>query len=131
MPNKLKDFQNFIDRTPINQYLHLQILEIEEGYTKIRMPYNPVFTTTWNSAHGGILMTLADITFFMALATLNGLDITGCISTLEINTKFLSTSRESELYADGRVINSGRGEVSIVNSTDKLISHSTITYLKK
>ncbi|PKM76452.1 MAG: hypothetical protein CVU90_12310 [Firmicutes bacterium HGW-Firmicutes-15] len=131
MPIALKDYQNHIDRMPINQYLHLQILEIGEGYTKIRMPYNPVFTTTWNASHGGVLMTLADVTFYFALATLKGLDISGSTLAMEINTSFISPSRESELYAEGKVINSSRAEVRIINTTDKLISHSTITYLKK
>jgi uncharacterized protein (TIGR00369 family) len=131
MPFILKDFQNLIDRIPINQYLHLQLLEIGEGYTKIRMPYNPVFTTLCNSAHGGVLMTLADISFFMAMSTLNGLDISTSILIEDMKTTFLSPSRESELYAEGRVIDSERGEVNIMNTTDKLISHSIITYLNK
>jgi len=131
MPTELKDFQNLLDRIPINQYLHLQILQIGEGYTKVRMPYNPVCTTLCNSVHGGVLMTLADITFFMAMATLKGLDISTSISIENITTSFLSPSRESELYAEGRIINSERGEVNIVNTTDKLVSHSTITYLNK
>lgn len=131
MPTGLKDFQNLIDRIPINQYLHLQILEIGEGYTKIRMPYNSVFTTLCNSAHGGVLMTLADISFFMAMSTINGLDISTSILIEDMKTTFLSPSRESELYAEGRVIDSERGEVNIMNTTDKLISHSIITYLNK
>jgi len=131
MPLALKDFQNLIDRIPINQYLHLQVLEIGEGYSKIRMPYNPVFTTLWNSTHGGVLMTLADVTFFIAMATLNGLDISGSIVIVENNTKFLSPSRESELYVEGRIINGETGDVIIMNTTDKLISQSTIIYKKK
>jgi uncharacterized protein (TIGR00369 family) len=95
------------------------------------MPYNPVFTTLCNSAHGGVLMTLADISFFMAMSTLNGLDISTSILIEDMKTTFLSPSRESELYAEGRVIDSERGEVNTMNTTDKLISHSIITYLNK
>ncbi len=131
MLTSLKDIQNLADRIPINQYLHLQILETGEGYAKIRMPYNPVFTTLCNSAHSGVLMTLADVTFFMAMATINGLDISTSVLIKDITTSFLSPSRESELYAEGRVIDSERGEVNIINTTDKLISHSIITYLNK
>jgi len=131
MPITLKDLQNLIDRIPINQYLHLQILEIGEGYIKIRMPYNPVFTTLSNSTHNGVLMTLADISFFMAIATLHGLDISTCILIKDIKSNFISPNRESELYAEGRVIGCDKGEIRIINTVDKLISISTISYLKK
>jgi acyl-CoA thioesterase len=127
----LKDFQNLIDRMPINQYLHLQILEVGEGYSKIRMPYNPVFTTLCNSIHDGALMTLSDITFFMAMATINGLDISTSCLVEDIKTSFISPSRESELYAEGKVINGEMGEVNITNTSEKLISHSIITYVNK
>lgn len=130
----LQELQDHVERIPINQYLRVQVVEIGEGYCKTMMPYNPILTNTWNNTHGGAYMTVTDITFFLALATINGLDITGSTSTLEIKTNFLSPSRESELYTEARVIKNGRrsifGDVSIKNSTEKIVSHSTVTYLK-
>lgn len=131
MPITLKQLQNLIDRIPINEYLHLQVLESGEGYARIRMPYNPVLTTLSNSIHGGALMTLADIAFFAALATLHGTDISTSISIKETTTSFAYPSRDSELYAEGRVVNSTRGETIVVNTDDKLVATSSVLYGQK
>ncbi|NLU49919.1 MAG: PaaI family thioesterase [Syntrophomonadaceae bacterium] len=134
MITSLEELQAHINQIPINEYLRLKLLEFGEGYSKLMMPYNPVFTNTWKTTHGGALMTLADIAFFVALATLYGLDVSGRISTVEEKTSFLSPSRESDLYATARVIKNGRklifGDVSITSDGGRIVSHSTVTYLR-
>ena len=130
----LEDLQSYINRIPANQYMHLQLKEIGEGYSKVKMPYNPVFINSWKNTHGAALMTLTDLTFFVAIATLNGLDISGSTSTSEIKINFLRPTNNSDLYAEANIIKNGKrnvfGEVSIKNTTGKLITYSTVTYVR-
>lgn len=132
MQVSLKELQDYVARIPINEYLQVQVVEIGEGYCKSMTPYNPILTNAWNYTHGGVYMTVSDMTFFWALATVNGLDSSGNFSTIEVKTNFLSPSQGSDLYAAARIIKNGRrnifGDVSITNSTGKLLSHSTVTY---
>lgn len=131
----LNEIQEHINKIPINQYLQLKVLEVNSGNSRIMMPYNPVLTNTWGTTHGGALMTLCDVVFFVALVSLNGIDASGKTSTLEIKTNFLNPVRESNLYAEAKIIKNGRrsifGEVNVYNEANNIICHSTATYLKK
>lgn len=130
----LQELQDYVDRIPINQYFHVQVLEIGEGYCKTMTPYNLALTNIWHNTHGGTYVTVTDVTFFLAIATLNGLDTSGKTATVELKTNFLNPSKDSELYTEARVIKNGRrnifGDVSIKNGAGKLLTHSTITYFR-
>jgi uncharacterized protein (TIGR00369 family) len=130
----LEELRAYVAQIPINEYFQVQVLEIGEGYCKSTIPYNPILTNFWKNTHGGVYTTVSDMTFFWALATLNGLDLSGNFSTVEIKTNFLSPSKENELYAEARVIKNGKrnvfGDVSISDSRGKILSHSTVTYAR-
>ncbi|MDD4802588.1 MAG: PaaI family thioesterase [Syntrophomonas sp.] len=130
----LQELQDYINKIPINQYFNVQVVEIEEGYCKSLTPYNPVLTNFWNTTHGSVYMTVSDMTFFWAISTLTGLGTSGKTSTIEVKTNFLSPSKESDIYAEARVIKNGRrnvyGEVRITNTAGKLLAHSTVMYFK-
>jgi len=119
---------------PVNQYLQVRLLEIGEGCCKVVMPYNPQLANSWQSTHGGILVTLADMIFFLAQATLNGIDSSGRVATAEIKTNFLGSNQGSTLKAEARVIKNGKrlvfGEVTVFKLDNTVISHSTLSYLK-
>lgn len=50
----LEELQGHVGRIPINQYFQLKVLEIDDGYCKAMMPYNPSLTNTWGNTHGGL-----------------------------------------------------------------------------
>ncbi len=131
----LEDCQMHMNRVPVNQYFNIQFIDIREGYSKIKMPYNPVFTNSWKNTHGGALLTLADIAFYFAMATMTGLEATGNLSTAELKTNFLNPTSQTDLYAEARVIKNGRrlifGDVKVLDEEGKSISHSTVTYIRR
>lgn len=119
---------------PVNQYLQVRLMKIGEGYCKVQMPYNPLLANSWQNTHGGILVTLADMAFFLAQATINGIDSSGKVATAEIKTNFLGYNGGSTLQAEARVIKNGKrlvfGEVTVFDLDHRVISHSTLSYLK-
>ncbi len=131
----LEECQGHMNQVPVNQYLNLQILEIRAGYSRVRMPFNPIFANSWNNTHGGALMTLADIAFYFALATLNGLEASGNFATAELKNNFLQPTSQVDLYAEARVIKNGKriifGDVEINDISDRRISHATVSYIRK
>ncbi|MEN6348795.1 MAG: PaaI family thioesterase [Syntrophomonas sp.] len=134
MMASFEQIEAHLTQIPVNQYLQVRLVEIGEGLCKVVMPYNPQLTNSWQSTHGGVLVTLADMTFFLAQATQNGIDSSGRVATAEIKTNFLSSNRGSTLKAEGRVIKNGKrlifGEVKVFNFDNTAISHSTLSYLK-
>lgn len=127
----LDEAQAYVKKIPINKYFQMQVLEIGEGYAKTMTPYNPELTNVSNNTHGGVFMIIADMTFFQALFTLNGFGSKLNFVTSEIKTNFLSSSKDSELYAEARIIKNGRrnifGVVSITDATGKILTYSTVT----
>lgn len=130
----LEELQAHVDRVPIYEKFCGRVQEIREGYCKIMIPYSPALTNTWKTIHGGVYMTVADLTVFLALATVYGLDTSGNLSTVEIKTNFLNPSRE-DIYAEARIIKNGRsivfGDVSITDTKGVVVSHSTVTYARR
>lgn len=119
---------------PVNKYLQARLLETGEGCCKVEMPYNSQLTNSWHSTHGGILVVLTDMSFFLAQATLNGIDTSGRVATAEIKTNFLSSNRGSVLKAEARVLKNGKrivfGEVTVCDDDNRAIAHSTLSYLR-
>lgn len=130
-----EECQMHMNRVPVNQYLNLEILEVREGYSQVRMPYNPIFANSWNNTHGGALMTLADIAFYFALATLNGLEASGNFATAELKSNFLKPTSQVDLYAEARVIKNGKrlifGDVQIKDISGQGVSHATVSYIRR
>lgn len=130
----IEDLQNHLGRLPTNRYLNLEVLAIDQGYARLKMPYNPTFTNSWLNTHGGAILTMTDVCFFMAIATLNGLDTSGRTVTAEQKTNFLRPTSNNALYSEGRIIKNGRrnifGEVLISNPDNQLVAHSTLTYTR-
>ena len=128
------DLQKHLEKLPTNQYLNLEVIDVDEGYVMLKMPFNPTFTNSWTNTHGGAILTISDITFYLANTTLNGIDLSGRTVTAEQKTNFLRPTRRTDLYSEGKIIKNGRqnifGEVLITNPDKKLIAHSTITYNK-
>jgi len=130
----LEELQAHVNRVPVYEKYCGQVLEIREGYCRLMIPYSLSLTNTWKTIHGGVYMTVADLTFFLALATVYGLDTSGNLSTVEIKTNFLSPSKE-DIYAEARIIKNGRsivfGDVSITDKLGVVVSHSTVTYARR
>jgi len=132
----IDELHQYLKTSPANEYLNLEVLEIGDGYCYSKMPHNPQFVNAFGTIHGGALMTFADLAFFLAIATANGLDsITGRVSTSEMKTNFLAACKNVDLFAEARIIKNGSnlifGEVSIKEANNKLVSYSTVTYFRK
>ncbi|MGI6453270.1 MAG: PaaI family thioesterase [Syntrophomonadaceae bacterium] len=134
----IDDLYGYLQTTPTNGYLNLEVVSIDEGFCKARMPFNPNFTNANGAVHGGALMTCTDLVFFLALATLNGLGREGELrkpDTSELKINFLAPCFNSDIFIEARVIKNGRsliyGDVSIFNDKNVRISHATVTYFRK
>lgn len=128
------EIHRHLKNIPINKILKVELLEIGNGYCEVRMPYNEDLTNSWHSTHGGILMTLADMSFYLAQATLNDLDATGKVSTAEVKTNFLKSNFANQIRAHAQVIKNGKriifGQVTCLDELDDIISHSTVSYIR-
>ncbi len=87
-----------------SQWLQIKVIEIAEGYSKIKMELRKEMVNGFNVIHGGIIFALADSAFAFACNNRNNLSM-----ALDCSISFNKASKpEDELIAEAREIHNGR-----------------------
>lgn len=96
------------DIIPFHKFLGLKVVKIEEGYLKIRIPFNKILIgdpriERW---HGGVMATILD-------AAVGGAALTYLkhphdkISTMDMRIDYLKGGKPKDIVAEGWVIRKG------------------------
>ena len=104
-----------------SQWLGVDIVEIKEGYSKIKMKVREEMMNGLNVIHGGIAFSLADSAFAFACNSRNNLSL-----ALETSISFLKpVFIDDELTAEAKEIRNGKTTgvymVDITNQHNQLI----------
>lgn len=114
---------------PINKLFGSSLTFNEDGDAVIHLPYNPDLTHPFG-IHGGVIATLLDNAGFFASASLHeGVYVT----TSEFNIHFMAPAIETDLYATGHVVKSGKRtdvcEMKVYDAKDKLVAMGSGTFV--
>ncbi|MFC1990827.1 PaaI family thioesterase [Chloroflexota bacterium] len=123
----LKELEVKAKTEPIASFLDMQLLELTQGYAKVKMKLKPEYQNFNGLVFGGIIMAIADQVFAYAS---NSAAYPSYAS--QFNIHFISGAGiDDELTAEGRVIRSGRragvSEMVVTNQDGKLIAKATGT----
>ena len=94
-----------IYKYPLVDLLQLKILSLSDGYCETVAPRNKKLDGIYDSFHGGLLMTIADITAGVAILTKTGPDIQ--MATTDMNIRFLAPCL-SDVTVEAKVIKFGK-----------------------
>jgi len=87
-----------------SQWLGIELLEIREGYSKIKMTIRAEMMNGFHVAHGGVAFSLADSAFAFACNNRNNLSL-----ALDVTISFLKTVHTGdELTAEAKEIYDGK-----------------------
>ncbi len=102
------------NQMPANKLLGLEILELEEGYTKIHIPFKEEFIGDFIQKrwHGGIQASIADTAGGIAAMT-TMTQITDKVSTIDIRVDYLHGSEPKDFYAEAEIIKNGKRIVKV------------------
>ncbi len=111
-------------------YLGVQIDEVEEGYAKVSLEIRPEYTNPYNTIHGGVLYTIADIVGGTAAYSYGQ-----PVVTVDSNFHFLNAGKNVEkLIGIGKIIRNGKTisvtEVNILDQEERQLCTGTFTYAK-
>ena len=105
-----------------SKWLGITVLEIREGYSKIRMHVRPEMINGFGIVHGGIAFSLADSAFAFACNNRNNLSV--ALDTAINFTKPVHVG--DELTAEAKEIHNGQStglyHISITNQGDHLVA---------
>lgn len=125
---KLKDFFNNNDR--FAALAGIELLEIKEGTALAKMEVRDIHFNAGNIVQGGVLFSLADITFAAAVSSFGKL-----IVSVETSIRFFKSTSQGTLYAEASIIDLHRTiatcEVRITDQETNLIALFTATAYRK
>ena len=116
---------------PLARQLGVQILEIEAGRARCRIPVNEDHLRPGGTIAGPVLMALADVTMYAVVLSLIG--TVKLAVTTNLNCNFLRRPGPADVVSEGRVLKHGSrlivGEVTMYSDGDASpIAHVTATY---
>lgn len=87
-----------------SNWLGIEVIDIKEGYSKIKMPVRPEMVNGLGIAHGGIAFSLADSAFAFACNNRNNLSV-----ALDVTISFIKAVHiDDDLFAEAVEIHNGR-----------------------
>lgn len=106
-----------------SQWLGIEVLEVQEGFSKIKMKVRSEMVNGFGIAHGGIAFSLADSAFAFACNNRNNLSV--ALDTAINFTKAVNIN--DELIAEAKEIHNGRSTgvylITITNQKSESIAH--------
>ena len=118
---------------PFADLLGFDLLLMEGGVAEIRVPMRPELLNSWKVAHGGVTMTLLDVTMAQAARSLNmkGTDKGPGVVTVEMKTMFMRPG-EGDLRCVAKVLHRSSTmaytEGSVYSEAGELCAHATGTF---
>ena len=117
-----------ISRNDFSRYMGIEILELNENYGKMRVPFSSRITNPYGTIHGGILSALADTTAGSA-ACMNGEFVTTISSTLNYLLPAVDTQY---VYCEAMKLKTGRHiliyDVRITDDKGSLLDSGECSY---
>ena len=127
----LKKLKSFIEkRDRFAKLLGFEILEIQDGYAKVKSFIKDEHLNAADVVHGGFLFSLADYAFALASNSKNNLSL-----AINANITFHKAVSCGSIYAVAKEIKDGKHiasyEVKIINEQDDLLTTFTGVVYRK
>jgi len=106
-----------------SQWLGIEVLEVKEGYSKIRMTVRKEMVNGFGIVHGGIPFSLADSAFAFACNNRNNLSV-----ALDTSINFIKPVHVGDvLTAEAKEMHNGRStglyHITITNQNNHIAAH--------
>jgi acyl-CoA thioesterase len=106
-----------------SQWLGIEVLEIKEGYSRIKMTVRKEMVNGFGIVHGGIPFSLADSAFAFACNNRNNLSV-----ALDTSINFIKPVHVGdELSAEAKEMHNGKStglyHITITNQNDHTVAH--------
>lgn len=117
-----KVVERMMETDLFSKWLGIEIIEIREGYSRIKMIVRNEMVNAFGIAHGGVAFSLADSAFAFACNNRNNLSV-----ALDNSINFIKpTHVEDVLIAEAKEVHNGKStglyQISITNQHDHLVA---------
>jgi acyl-CoA thioesterase len=118
----IKVVERMMKEDLFSQWLEIEVLEIKEGYSKIKMTIRQEMVNGFGIVHGGIAFSLADSAFAFACNNRNNLSV-----ALDTSINFIKPVHVGDqLIAEAREIHNGKStglyHISVINQANHAVA---------
>lgn len=113
---------HLLEKDHFSKWLGVEVMEIREGYSKIKMKIRNEMLNGFGIAHGGVAFSLADSAFAFACNSRNNLSL-----ALDTSINFIKPAHVGDvLIAEAKEIHNGKStglyQISITNQNNHVIA---------
>ncbi|MBM3393339.1 MAG: PaaI family thioesterase [Betaproteobacteria bacterium] len=114
---------------PYVQFMGMRMLSQADGKARVAFDPKPEHFNSWKSVHGGVLMSLLDVTMGTAARALDA----SCIgaSTVEMKTNFINPA-QGPVFTDATALRAGRSliycEAEVTDLSGTLLAKANGTF---
>ena len=118
---------------PVNKLFHLSVVDIDDGYVKINVPFRKEFIgdALQNLWHGGIIASIADTAGGIAAATTISFP-QDKVNTIDIRIDYLKGATDTDIFVVAQVIKVGKriinADMKVFQDEDDLIAIARASY---
>lgn len=118
----VKVVEHMMQHDLFSQWLGIEVLEIKEGYSKIKMTVRPEMINGFGIVHGGVAFSMADSCFAFACNNRNVLSV-----ALDTSINFIKPVHVDDvLTAEAKELHNGKStglyHISISNQHDHIVA---------
>jgi acyl-CoA thioesterase len=122
MPTANQVVQHMMQHDLFSQWLGIKLLEVHDGFSRIKMTVRPEMINGFGIVHGGIAFSLADSAFAFACNNRNNTSV-----ALDTSINFLKPVQVGdELTAEAKELHNGRStglyHISIINQQQQVVA---------
>jgi uncharacterized protein (TIGR00369 family) len=133
LPVTDEELRQVLSESAFARIYNFKLQSFGSGKCTLTIPFQKDLERPGGIVAGSIFMTAADVAMWLAIMTLLG---KGQLAvTSELNTSFLSSAKQQDVKCTANILKLGKnliyGVAECRNNSDKLLTHHTITYIRK
>jgi acyl-CoA thioesterase len=125
-----QDIKEFFKNDKYAAFSGIELLEVEQGRAKAKMPVREMHLNAGNVVQGGAIFTLADVAFAAAVNAYGNLAM-----SVETSIRYFKGVESGTLFAEAKVVHLHRKlatfETTVTNQNEELIALFTATAYRK
>jgi uncharacterized protein (TIGR00369 family) len=120
-----------LELSPFGRHIGVEVLEVGEGFARVKLPYRPEITNPAGKLHGGAIATAADTSMAVAIGSILGGPARH--STVKLEIRYKASVTDGEIIAEARVtrrkLRLFLGEALVKNGNGHVVAIATATFM--
>jgi uncharacterized protein (TIGR00369 family) len=113
-----------LELSPFGRHIGVEVLEVGEGFARVRLPYRPEITNPAGKLHGGAIATAADTSMAVAIGSILGGPSRH--STVKLEIRYKTPVTDGEIIVEAKVTRRKPrvflGEATVTNGHGQVVA---------